>query len=252
MNLTQLTTGGAVALALLLNVPNSIADRDPAGMRLTTPARNVTKNVQKPWEPLFDGKTLTGWHVYLKPGQPVTEKWVVQDGAIYLTAGGIGDLVTDKAYGDFDLEIEWKIAEGGNSGIIYHVQEDPKFHATYQTGPEMQVLDNERHPDAKQGRDGNRTAGALYDLQKPVTLNAAKPAGEWNKARLMIKDGKAEQYLNGKKTAEYPTSGPEWDKMVSESKFKTWPDFGKYATGKIALQDHGNQVWYRNIRIREL
>lgn len=254
MNLTQLTTGGAVALTLLLNVPGSITDRAPVSLGSESPATGFVKkgNARKPWETLFDGKTLSGWHIFLKQGQPVTEKWIVEDGAIHLASGKAGDLVTDKEYGDFELEIDWKIAEGGNSGIIYHVFEDPKFYATYQTGPEMQVLDNERHPDAKQGRDGNRTAGSLYDLQKPVTPNAAKPAGEWNKARLVIKDGKAEQYLNGKKTAQYPTSGPEWDNMVSQSKFKTWADFGKYKTGKIALQDHGDQVWYRNIRIREL
>ena len=214
------------------------------------PGKEITK---KPWQTLFDGKTLTGWHTFQKAGQPVSDKWAVDDGAIHFTGGrGAGDLVTDKEYGNFELEIEWKIAEGGNSGIIYHVNEDPKYKATYQTGPEMQVLDNERHPDAKQGHDGNRTAGALYDLQKPITPSAGKPAGEWNKARLKIVDGKAEQYLNGKKIAEYPTSGPEWEAMVANSKFKGWEGFGKFSAGKIALQDHGNQVWFRNIRIREL
>lgn len=239
MNLKQFTTGGAMALTLLFSVTNT--DAAPGA---------VPKKGK--WQTLFDGKTLAGWHTYLKAGQPVSDKWAVEDGTIHLTAGRAGDLVTDKEYGDFELEIEWKIAEGGNSGIIFHVQEDPKYRNTYETGPEMQVLDDERHPDAKAGRDGNRTAGSLYDLQKPVTPMAAKPAGEWNKARLVISNGKAEQYLNGKKTAEYATSGPEWDKMVAESKFKNWAAFGKSQTGKIALQDHGNQVWYRNIRIREL
>lgn len=205
------------------------------------------------WEALFDGKSLTGWHTYLKAGQPVSDKWAVDNGAIHYTgARGGGDLVTDKEYTNFELEVEWKIAEGGNSGIIYRVHEDPQYKATYQTGPEMQVLDNERHPDAKQGRDGNRTAGALYDLQKPITPNAAKPAGEWNKARLVVNNGRAEHYLNGKKIADYPISGPEWEAMVAESKFKGWEGFGKYTTGHIALQDHGDKVWYRNIRIREL
>ena len=240
---------GLLALTLTLNVNSASATSNPHNPSVTRTDHLLKKGK---WENLFDGKTLAGWHTYLKAGQPVADKWTVDDGAIHLVSGGVGDLVTDKEYGNFELEIEWKIAEGGNSGIIFHVHEDPKYKATYQTGPEMQVLDNERHPDAKQGRDNNRTAGSLYDLQKPVTLGAAKPAGEWNKARLVINNGKAEQFLNGKKTAEYPTSGPEWDKMVSESKFKGWEGFGKYDTGHIALQDHGNNVWFRNIRIREL
>lgn len=216
-------------------------------------AHTYSKPPKGKWESLFNGKDLSGWHTYLKAGQPVTPNgWVVDNGTIHLTKGGVGDLVTDKEYGNFELEIEWKIAKNGNSGIIYHVHEDPKFKSTYLTGPEMQVLDNVGHPDAKQGRDGNRTAGALYDLQKPITPNAAHPAEAWNKARLVVKDGHIEHYLNGKKVADYHNPSPEWDKMVEASKFKGWEGFGKYATGHIALQDHGNLVWYRNIRIREL
>ncbi|CCH55956.1 protein of unknown function DUF1080 [Fibrisoma limi BUZ 3] len=204
------------------------------------------------WEKIFDGKTLTGWHNYLKSGQPVSDKWQVEDGAIHLNGRGAGDILTDKDYGNFELELEWKIAEKGNSGIMYHVVEDPKYKTTYMTGPEVQVLDNERHPDAKQGRNGNRTAGSLYDMLPPSDASAYKPAGEWNKVRIVVNNGKAEHYLNGKKIVEYPTSGPEWDKMVENSKFKGWEAFGKAQSGKIALQDHGDQVWYRNIRIREL
>lgn len=239
MNAVRLSVA-ALAMTLLLGQPNQASP---------TPT-NAKKGK---WETLFDGKSFAGWHSYLKPGEPVTGKWVITDGAIEYSGGrGGADLVTDKEYGDFELELEWKVAEGANSGIIYHVHEDPKYKATYQTGPEMQVLDNERHPDAKQGRDGNRTAGSLYDIQKPITPNAAKPAGEWNKARLVIKNGRGEHYLNGKKTADYPTSGPEWDAMIAQSKFKGWEGFGKYSTGHIALQDHGDKVWYRNIRIRQL
>lgn len=202
------------------------------------------------WVSLFDGKTIDKWHGYNKTGVP--SQWQVEDGAIVLTAGGAGDLVTNADYGDFELELEWKIAEGGNSGIMFHVQEDAKYGATYLTGPEMQVLDNERHPDAKQGKNGNRTAGSLYDMLPPSDASAYKPAGEWNKVRLVIKDGKATHYMNGKKIVEYPTSGPEWDKMVADSKFATWEGFGKFSSGKIAIQDHGDKVWFRNIRIKEL
>lgn len=175
---------GLLALTMTLTAKSANATTDLTNSNPSTHRPDYLLKKGK-WETLFDGKTLTGWHTYLKQGQPVSDKWTVDDGAIHLTDGGAGDLVTDKEYGNFELELEWKIAEGGNSGVIFHVHEDPKYKATYQTGPEMQVLDNERHPDAKQGRDGNRTAGSLYDLQKPVTPGAAKPAGEWNKARLL-------------------------------------------------------------------
>ncbi|WP_229313014.1 3-keto-disaccharide hydrolase [Larkinella terrae] len=204
------------------------------------------------WVKLFDGKTLTGWHTYLKPGQPASDKWQVEDGAITLASRGGGDLVTDKEFTNYELELEWKISEKGNSGIIYRVHEDPKYKASYQTGPEMQVLDNERHPDAKAGKNGNRTSGSLYDLLPPSDFSAQKVAGEWNKVKLVVNNGTVEHYLNGKKVVEYKTSGPEWDKMVSESKFKGWEGFNKFNTGHIALQDHGDKVWYRNIRIKEL
>ncbi len=214
---------------------------------------NGAKPKKGKWETLFDGKSFAGWHTYKKPGQPVSDKWVIDDKAIHYSGNrGGGDLVTDKEYGDFELEVEWKIAEKGNSGIIYHSSEDPKYKATYATGPEMQVLDNERHPDAKAGKNGNRVAGSLYDMLPPTDPSAYKPAGEWNKAKLVIKNGRGEHYLNGKKIVEYPTSGPEWDAMVADSKFKGWEGFGKYAKGHIVLQDHGDKVWYKNIRIREL
>lgn len=222
-------------------------------LAIGTSATTLNESLKGKWESLFDGKTLTGWHTYKKAGQPVSENWKAEDGAIHFTGGrGAGDLLTDKEYGNFELEMEWKISEGGNSGIIYHVSEDPKYNATYFTGPEVQVLDDERHPDAKAGVSGNHKAGSLYDMLPPADLNAVKPAGQWNKVRIVIANGKGEHYLNGKKVVEYPTSGPEWDKMVAASKFKAWDGFGKYATGRIALQDHGNEVWFRNIRIREL
>jgi Domain of Unknown Function (DUF1080) len=237
MTIIQKTGAALLALALFTGLMSAIAPTPPANRK---------------WEILFDGKTFGGWHAYNKLGQPIAEVWKIEDNAMHLTGKNGGDLVTEKEYGDFELELEWKIAEGGNSGIMYHVHEDPEFRAPYMTGPEVQVLDNDRHPDAKQGRDGNRTAGSLYDMLPPTDKTVTKPAGEWNKARIMLKNGRAEHFLNGKKIVEYPTTGPEWDKMVAASKFATWKGFGKYATGHIALQDHGDQVWYRNIRIREL
>jgi len=205
----------------------------------------------KKWKKLFDGKTFAGWHNYLK--KEVSSKWKIEDGAMMLAEKGAGDLVTDQEFANFELELEWKIAAGGNSGIFFGVLEDPKYKTPYMTGPEVQVLDDAKHPDSFEGKAGNHKAGSLYDMLPPTDLAAVKPAGEWNKARLIINNGRAEHYLNGKKIVEYTTNGPEWDALVANSKFKGWGGFGKYnAKGKIGLQDHGDKVWFRNIRIKEL
>ena len=200
------------------------------------------------WQSLFDGKTTKGWHNYLK--QDVSPQWKVENGELTLTAKGGGDIVTDNEYENFELEMEWKIAEGGNSGIFYRVHEDAKFKTPYLTGPEMQILDDERHPDAKAGRNNNRTAGSLYDMLPPS--QKAKPAGQWNKVRIVVKNNKAEHYLNGTKVVEYDLAGPEWETMLKDSKFATWEGFNKYPKGRIGLQDHGDVVSFRNIRIKEL
>ncbi len=202
------------------------------------------------WVSLFDGKSLNGWHSW-QEGK-LLPQWKVEDGAIVLTEKGGKDLVTDKEYGDFILELEWKISEGGNSGIIFHVLEDKKYRASYSTGPEIQILDNERNSDSNKGTNGNHKAGSLYDMIPASDHTAVKPAGEWNKAKLVIKKGKGESWLNGKKVVSFPSTGPEFDKLVANSKFKDWDGFGVPQKGKIALQDHGNKVSFRNIRIKEL
>lgn len=202
------------------------------------------------WVKLFDGKTTAGWHSWQESS--VLPQWKVEDGAIVLADKGGKDLVTDKEYGDFELELEWKISEGGNSGIIYHVIEDKKYCCPYSTGPEIQILDDVKHPDAKAGKDGNHKSASLYDLLPPSDFTVTKPAGEWNKAKIVIKNGRGESWLNGKKLVEFSTMGPEWDKLVANSKFKTWDGFGVSQKGKIALQDHGNKVSFKNIRIKEL
>ncbi len=257
---TALLLSGAILTSFTMNMEQGDASKvDNFGQYLwckmngipvqqTSQSMSPDNESKAEWKTLFDGKTTKGWHTYLK--QDVSPLWKAENGVLTLTGKGAGDLVTDAEYGDFELELEWKIAEGGNSGIMYHVHEDPKFKSTYNTGPEMQILDNERHPDAKQGKNGNRTAGSLYDMipaSKP-----SKPAGEWNKVKLVINKGKAEHWLNGVKVVSYPTTGPEWEKMVEGSKFKGWEGFGKYQKGHIALQDHGDVVSFRNIRIREL
>ena len=159
----------------------------------------------------------------------------------------------DKEYSDFHLKIEWKIEEAGNSGILYLGSEDPKFHAIYETAPEMQVLDNEKHPDAKLGKDGNRQAGSLYDLIPAVPQNS-KGAGVWNSAEIIVKDKHVKHIQNGVVVVEYEYGTEAWNELVAGSKFPSLnPDWARLQdAGYIGLQDHGNNVWYRNIKIKEL
>ncbi|TAE56903.1 MAG: DUF1080 domain-containing protein, partial [Bacteroidetes bacterium] len=205
------------------------------------------------WRLLFDGKTFTGWHTYGK--QEVGSAWKVEAGTITLagardgwqTRGG-GDIVTNEDFENFELTLEWKLVPGGNSGIIYHIVEDAKYEYPWLTGPEMQVLDNERHADRNFVK---HRAGDLYDLIASRFV-AVYPAGQWNKVRLVSNNGKVEQWLNGHKVVEYDMNLPLWNELIKASKFKDMPAFGQYKKGRISLQDHGDPVWYRNIKIRSL
>ncbi len=209
----------------------------------------TTESSKEGWIKLFDGKTTNGWHTFNKP--TAGDAWKVEDGAITLvkapgTTGG--DLVTNEEYENFHLKLEWKISPKGNSGIIFFVKEDPKFSQTYLTGPEMQVLDNEGHAD---GKIHKHRTGDLYDLiassSEPV-----KPVGQWNLAEIIANNGKLTFMLNGVKVVETTMWDENWNQLVAGSKFKSWADFGKYKSGRIALQDHGDQVWYRNIELKKL
>jgi len=195
---------------------------------------------------LFDGKSTNGWHSYLKSGPGA---WKVVDGILQLdpSAPGQGDLITNDEYENFDLKLEWKIAEGGNSGIIFGVHEDPSFDATYLTGIEMQILDDAKAEDNKLA---THRAGALYDMK--ASSVPAKPAGEWNKVEIKKQNGHITFWLNGKKTIDTQIGGPEWQAMLDKSKFKTWKGFAAYPKGHIALQDHGAVVSFKNITIKEL
>jgi hypothetical protein len=157
-----------------------------------------------------------------------------------------GDIVTEAQYADFELLLDWKVAPGGNSGIMFRVTEDAPH--SYESGPEMQVLDDERHPD---GQSRLTAAGAAYGLY-PAPSGAVKPAGEWNHVRLVVQGAHVEQWLNGVRTAEYELWSPEWETRVKQSKFAAWPAFGRAKRGHIALQDHGDRVAYRDIKIREI
>jgi hypothetical protein len=197
------------------------------------------------WRPLFNGTDLSGWRGYKGAAAPT--KWRVENGAITLgVEGGGGDIVTAEEFENFELQLEWKISEGGNSGIIYFVREVEGAEQTYSTGPEMQVLDDARHPD---GKLPSHRAGALYDLL-PASKAVAAPVGTWNKVRIVSRHGRIEHWLNGRKVVATRYGDEGWRRLVAGSKFKEMPHFAKLPRGRIALQDHGDRVWYRNIRIR--
>jgi cytochrome c len=215
----------------------------------------LTKQEEKDgWKLLFDGKTLKGWRNF--KSKTIGEAWSVTDGAIHLNktqkegfqVKGGGDIVTENEFENFELSIEWKIAPCGNSGIIFNVVEAPEYQYVWQTGPEMQVLDNACHPDAKIEK---HRAGNLYDLIASST-ESVKPANEWNVAKIVSNKGHLELWLNGVKQVETTMFTPEWEAMIKGSKFKDMPGFGKSKKGRISLQDHGDLVWFRNIKIKEL
>jgi len=210
------------------------------------------------WVLMFDGITSNGWRGVNKDHFP--SGWEVVDGTLHCKASGKGeagatdggDILYDKEFSNFILKLEWKISEGGNSGIFYLGKEVEGW-PIYKTAPEMQILDNERHPDALLGKDGNRKAGSLYDLI-PANPQNAKPAGEWNTVEIMVYQGTVVHKQNGETVLEYHLWTDDWNKLVAGSKFPGLnPDWANVPqAGVIALQDHGNDVWFRNIKIKEL
>lgn len=212
----------------------------------------ATQEQNDGWQLLFDGKTTNGWHTYNR--DTVSKNWKVVDGALVMnpkekTTRNMEDIITDKEYENYELSLEWRISKGGNSGIIFNVKEDPKFGNTYNTGLEMQVLDNIKAEDNKKE---NHLAGLLYDISGTDALSKPKPAGEWNEARIMQNNGHLALYFNGVKTLDVQQGNDEWKGMIAGSKFKTWQDFAVSPKGKIAFQDHGYEVAFRNIKIKPL
>lgn len=229
------------------------------------PADNTLTELEKKdgWRLLFNGKDFEGWHKYAY--QPVGKMWMVKDNAIFLDAKKAegswqaadgGDIVTNEDFENFELMLEWKIDSCGNSGIIYHVVEDTaKYKYPWNTGPEMQVLDNTCHPDSKITK---HRAGDLYDLVE-CSREVVKPHGQWNQVRLVSANGHVEHWLNNVKVVDIqmfeqgkPTQ--QWLDLVAGSKFPKIPapDFGLSAKGKISLQDHGDRVWFKNVKLRKL
>ncbi|WP_026995319.1 3-keto-disaccharide hydrolase [Flectobacillus major] len=215
-----------------------------------TPNTLTKKEVKQGWRLLFDGKTTNGWHTWKK--QEVLANWTVADGALTYDPSkgkeGSGDLVTNEEFENFELNLEWKISPNGNSGIYINSIEDPKYGYGWFTGPEIQVLDNDGHPD---GKIEKHRAGNLYDLIKS-TEEPVKPVGQWNAVKIISNRGALEIHLNGVKVVETRMDNQNWKDLIANSKFKNMPDFGKFLKGHIVLQDHGNLVWYRNIKIKTL
>lgn len=216
------------------------------------------KEKEDGWELLFDGESTEGWRGYNKDSFP--EGWVIEDGALKVQGSGAGeagdggDIIYEEEFKDFELTLEWKVSEGGNSGIFY-LAEEIEGEPIYTSAPEMQILDNERHPDARLGKDGNRQSGSLYDLI-PAEPQNAKPVGEWNEVSIIVYRGTVVHAQNGENVVEYHLWTDDWKEMVADSKFKDWEHFlnagGDDKQGYIGLQDHGDDVWFRNIKIKKL
>lgn len=244
----------------LNNIPdNAPGERRERASVFASPGDNELSEKEKRegWALLFDGKAINGWHNYGK--QTIGAAWIIEDNSIHLDAKPKvegewqqregGDILTAEEYQDFELQLDWKIAPCGNSGIIYNVVEDPaRYKYGWMTGPEMQVLDNACHPDA---RIPKHRAGDLYDLIS-CKYETVKPGGEWNHARLVSKNGHVEHWLNNRMVVSYNLTSPEWPKMIAKSKFHEWKDFGLARKGRLMLQDHGDPVWYKNIKIKRL
>lgn len=219
-------------------------------------ATTASDTNNKDWVPLFNGKTFTGWHTY--GIDSVGKAWKIEDSAIHLhtlvkngwqSVDG-GDLVTDEEYSNFDLMLEWKISEAGNSGIFFYVHEDiTKFKNPNQSGLEMQINDDENN---KNGKTEKQRAGDLAGLLSSSSAKVVKPAGQWNQAEIRSNRGKLDFFMNGQHVLSTALWDDDWEELIDESQFKKMNDYGTYKKGRIALQDHGEDVWFRNIMIRKI
>lgn len=201
------------------------------------------------WQLQFDGSTGKGWHGYNQQGIP--ECWAIEDGCLTMKSVGGNeeqDLITDKVYGKFALALEYKMTEGANSGVLFHIKEDPKYTFAYETGPEFQVIDHEGWPDPL---DDVQINGANYTMYPPAE-RSFKPIGEWNQLMLVVNGNEVTHILNGKVIVQYTKYSDEWMKLRNSGKWNDFPDYSKYDEGHISLQNHGTKVWYRSIKLKKL
>lgn len=224
--------------------PEADADAERGAAAAAGPNSLTAQERDEGWRLLFDGRTTEGWRGFQLDHVP--EGWQAVDGALTRVAAGAGDLITVDQFTDFELTLEWRVEPGGNSGIFFRATED--VGRIYEGAPEIQVLDDERHPD---GQSQLTAAGSNYGLH-PAPEGVVRPAGEWNEVRLIVRGPHVEQWMNGVRVVEYELWSPDWERRVRESKFAEWPEYGRATQGHIGLQDHGDRVAFRNVRIREL
>jgi hypothetical protein len=201
------------------------------------------------WKLLFDGKNTTGWHGYNLTGFP--DCWTIEDKALTMTTTGAAesqDIITNKVYKSYAFSVEFKMTKGANSGIIFQVAEDKKYKFPYETGPEMQIIDQDNWPDKLEDW---QILGANYAMYPPL-VKPYKPLGEWNQILLVVDGNKVTQMLNGEVVVQYIKNSDEWTKLRNSGKWVDFPDWGKYDKGHISLQNHGTKVWFRNIKIKKL
>jgi hypothetical protein len=239
--------------------------RDPEAAVINWMPNRLTEIEQrKGWRLLWDGETTSGWRGANSETFP-EQGWVIEDGMLTVVESGggesrfAGDIVTEEEFHNFEFELDFKITEGANSGIKYYVLEGLNPGSGSEIGPEFQILDDQRHPDAAQGVGGNRTVGSLYDLITAGNLSEPnrsskrfKGVGAWNKARIVAKDGKVEHWLNNVKVVEYDRHSQIYRNLIRKSKYDVFENFGEAEWGHILLQDHGNRVSFRSIKVREL
>ena len=232
------------------------ATTEDTGTKLSDIPNSLTpEQTAEGWQLLFDGETLEGWKRFNR--DTIGPLWSVRDGAIMCDGEGLGEgsgkmggsLITAREFENFDLVLDYKLSPGGNSGILYHVVEDPKYKYDYETGPEFQLLDDAGW---KGHLRDEQKAGSNYDMFAAASSKNVKPAGEWNTARVVYYNGRVEHWLNREKVVEFEENSDDFKARYENSKWKDYPDWNKVKRGAIALQDHGAPVYFRNIRIKEL